>query len=121
MSLTPEREAELREFWPTDQPIRILAERWGLSVGYVSLQAKEVGLPSRQNKSYERHIHSMERFTARIEAREYFEAEARRRSLHPLELSSLIIQIVSNDRMINAILDDEESLKQKEVEANDRT
>jgi hypothetical protein len=97
---------ELQQFWPTGRPIRVLATQWGCSVGYVSSLAKRQGLPSRQVRSSVRKDNSIKQFRIRIEAREYFEAEAERRGLMPRQLEAMLIQIIANDRLVDAIVDD---------------
>lgn len=106
VSLSQDRETRLREFWPLGQPIKYLAAEWGCTVGYVSTQAKELGLPSRQTTSVVRRIRSLQHFQIKIESRRYFEEASSRRGMHPRELESLLIATICNDRLVDAILDD---------------
>jgi hypothetical protein len=115
--LSLERARELREFWPSGQPIRVLAQQWGCTISYISVKAKELGLPSRQMTSTARRIRSTYDFTASCDARIYFESEADRRGLSPRELEAMIVQIVSNDRMVTAVLDDEPQPQAESIHA----
>lgn len=105
ISLSQEREARLRQFWPLGRPIKLLAAEWHCTVGYISTQAKELGLPPRQARSVSR-INTLQQFATTIDSRRYFDEAASSRGMHPRELESLLISVVCNDRLIDAILDD---------------
>jgi len=106
------RESRLRAFWPGLEPLRVLAREWSCSDAYISQQAKRLGLPSRKNRMVEirREAHQ-DRFAGRVQSRQYFEREAMRRGMTPERLERVIIGIVSLDKLIGAILDDEEELR----------
>lgn len=102
------REAQLRAFWPGKEPIRTLASEWGCTDSYVSQKAKWLGLPSRQGRVQElRRLGVMRKFGRRIEGRRYFEAEAAKRNLTPGALEHILINVISNDKLVGAILDDD--------------
>lgn len=106
------REAQLRAFWPGKEPIRTLASEWGCTNSYVSQKAKTLGLPSRQGRVQElRGIGFMKKFQGQLANRRYFEAEAAKRNLTPGALEHVLIKIISNDRLIDAILDDSANRK----------
>lgn len=113
LTFTPDRALRLRQFWPTGRPLRLLAEEWHCTVGYVSAKAKVLGLPSRQAKTYQQRVFGATRFVNGLEARTYFDFEAARRGISPRQLEALIVQVVTHDRLVNAILDDEKSLLEK--------
>ena len=101
------RECRLRAFWAGNEPIRILAREWGCSDAYISLTAKRLGLPSRKNKMVEiRRKAINQKFQGRIDSRRYFDDEATRRGWTPMMLERMLIGIISNDRLVGAILDD---------------
>jgi len=114
VAFTIERAEQLKEFWPTGQPLRVLAAQWGVTVGYVSSRAKMIGMPSRQTRSCHRRIRSLTAFAVRVESRRYFEKEADRRGLMPRELEAMLVQVISDDRLVQAVLDDEEQTKELE-------
>src|ERR1039458_790690 len=107
MALNIPRELELRNFWPSNQPLRILAAQWNMTESYISQQAKRLGLPSRKYRVREiRAITHLEKFNGRVEAHEYFVNEASKRGITPSKLERLLISVISNDHMVDAILDD---------------
>lgn len=109
-------ENELRAFWPTDAPVRVLARRWWRSTCYVSMHAKALGLPSRKSRMTQiRNSVVQTRFNPRIAGRLYMEAEAQRRGLSTGALERLIIATVANDKMVDAILDDADQLADRQV------
>lgn len=93
-------ENELRDFWPGDQPIRVLADKWGYTRPYLSLLAKRMGLPSRYRRRNIRCI------SPKLS---YFHAEARKRGITPTELRERLLQVIVQDRMVGAVLDDEDA------------
>lgn len=102
------RECRLRAFWEGNEPIRILAREWGCSDAYISLTAKKIGLPSRKNKMVEIRREAVnQRFQGRIDSKIYFDQEAERRGWSPAVLERVLIGIISNDRLISAIIDDD--------------
>lgn len=106
------QESELRAFWPTQQPIRVLARCWDCSDSYISQKAKTLGLPSRKGRVHEiREAAFLERFQGRVENYKYFEQAAERRNLTPEQLRNRILTIIINDRIVDAILDDADELR----------
>lgn len=102
-NFTPEHEAELREFWPSTQPLRILATRWGCSTAYVSIKAKQLGLPSRQLRMWEIRCAN---YPTTPEQNEYMRREAMLRHMTAEDLQQRLIRTIIRDRLIAAILDD---------------
>lgn len=106
------KDSRLRAFWPTSQPVRVLAQEWGCSKAYVSQRAKALGLPSRKNRVQEIRLSAFNaRFQGQVANWRYFEEEAHRRKITCDQLRNLVLSVVINDRMVNAILDDAEELK----------
>ena len=60
-------------------------------------------LPSRSGRS--KAVRYLQRF-CRGKSRQYFESEAARRNVTPAALTVLLIGRISNDRLIDAVLDD---------------
>jgi len=106
------KESRLRQFWLTNEPLRVLAQEWGCSDSYVSQYAKRLGLPSRMGKvTAIRSLMLKRRFEGRIGICTYLKEEADRRGISVRALEELIIRAVGNDRLVDAVLDDADQLK----------
>lgn len=91
-----------------------MSREWGCSDAYVSLLAKRLGLPSRKGRMFDiRRIAHDAKFSNRIEARKYFDAEALKRNMSPGMLEQLLIHTICNDRLVVAILDDADQTETK--------
>ncbi len=102
------KEARLRAFWEGIEPLRVLAREWGCSDACISVTAKKLGLPSRKNKMVEIRREAInQRFQGRIDARRYFDQEAGRRGWTPAMLERVLIGIISNERLVGAVMDDD--------------
>ena len=105
------KDCRLRAFWPTNQPLRLLAQEWGCSDAYVSQRAKSLGLSSRKPRVQEiRQTTINARFQGCVANWRYFEEEAKRRGLTPDQLRNRVLATVINDRMVGAVLDDAEEV-----------
>lgn len=106
------KECRLRAFWPTIEPLYVLAREWGCSTAYISVQAKGMGLPSRKFRGAEiRRAMFDAKFRDRVETNHYLDHEAKRRGLNRKQMEALLIATISNDRLVSAVLDDVEELK----------
>lgn len=95
---------QLVEFWPTLEPIRVLADAWGCSEPYVSLKAKRLGLPSRRERAQA--IRVAARYVPRTSST-YLTVEAVKRGTDDEKLCAEIIRVVIRDKLVGAILDDQ--------------
>lgn len=109
--ISPRKIAELEAFWQTDKPIRLLAARWGCSKENISAIAKRRGLPSRRLRSWEVRTaaRAARAFTSDSDA--YLLAEAKIRGLTVPELKLSLISIISQERLVEAILDDADDIR----------
>lgn len=105
-AVSPQKDAELKAFWNTDQPIRILAARWGCSKGNISAMAKRRGLPSRRLRAWAVRSAARRLRAAVIVIDRYLQHEASTRGLTVSELRTNLIDIIIKDRLVGAILDD---------------
>ena len=106
------RECRLRAFWPTIEPLLVLAKEWGCSAAYISIQPKRLGLPSRKFRGVEiRRAMFDAKFRDRVECNYYLTDEAKRRGLNLRQLEALLIATISNDRLVGAVLDDAAEVK----------
>lgn len=109
---TPAREARLREFWPTNEPLTLLAVEWGCSTAYVSIKAKQLGLPSRINRRGEIRKEAMRTCPMPREHKpigienHYMRREALVRGLSVVALREQLLDVIAKDRLVAAILDD---------------
>ena len=109
--ITPEMEAQLRAFWPTDEPIRMLAKEWKVSKAYVSIKAKELGLPSRAPRRYELQCRGLfKRFEGKLESIEYLNQQAAIRGMNRDVLERILIRTIANEHLVDAVLDDVDEL-----------
>lgn len=102
-----EREARLREFWPTSAPLRVLAEEWLCTTACISTWAKAIGLPSREGRKYEirgagNHIPVGEN---------YMVTQAEARGITVGELERRILLAIIDGRLVNAVLDDADEMQ----------
>ena len=118
MTFTTERQQELRDFWPLGQPIRVLADQWHCTVGYISSRAKVLGLPSRQPRRTSYRLFRV--FFESAESRSYLLHEAERRNLPIRDLEISLLQTIANDKLVGAILDDEDQLIKSTGEGHGR-
>lgn len=102
-----EREARLREFWPTSMPLRVLAEEWLCTTACISTWAKALGLPSREGRKYE--IRCVGNHIAIGES--YMRVEAEVRGITIGELERRILLAIIDGRLVGAVLDDADELK----------
>jgi hypothetical protein len=96
VTLTPEQQAQLRRFWPTWAPIRVLASRWGCTEAHVSTQAKRMGLPRRADRRGGG-------------SRSYLAVEALKRGMDEGRLIQFLLDVIVKDKLVVAILDDGEA------------
>lgn len=115
------KESRLREFWYSNEPVRVLATEWGVSVAAVCQLAKRIGLPSPRwfIKGIRQEIDD-QRFRCSGGSSRYFESEAARRNVTPATLKRLLIDIISNDRLIDAILDDVGEIDSSKADVSNR-
>ena len=102
--ISKERCQELRDFWRTGRPIRVLAQRWGMSVSRISQKAKDIGLPPR----------TAPKLRAWVESGDgYMRAEAARRGMTVETLTVAIVSAVASGKLVTAVLDDERELERE--------
>jgi hypothetical protein len=101
------KESELRAFWPSDDPLRVLATKWGCSDAYISQRAKHIGLPSRQPRGHAiRQIEARRGLLGSAEARQYLVVESIKRNTNTARLISRLMDVIVKDKLVDAILDD---------------
>lgn len=101
ISLT--KQEELRKFWPSRQPLTVLAQEWGCSPANISQIARRLGLPARAEAYSTRCI----AVSARYPLSEYMQDEADKRGIDVNVLYYRVLRTVIRDRLVGAILDDE--------------
>ena len=102
-----DKETELKAFWPSNEPIRKLAQKWNCSDAYISQRAKALGLPSRVNRTAAiRQAVYMERFDGKVDNFRYLELEAIKRGMNVAGLMNRIVMVVADARLVDAVLDD---------------
>lgn len=100
-----EREARLREFWPTSMPLRVLAEEWLCTTACISTWAKALGLPSREGRK-------IRCVGNQISIGEnYMVTQAELRGISVGELERRILLAIIDGRLVGAVLDDADELK----------
>ena len=105
---SPQREKQLREFWPTSVPTRVLAEEWMCTCACISTWAKSLGLPSREGRKYQIRLAGN---TIPI-GDSYMRREAEMRDLTIGELERRILQAIVEGKLVGAVLDDADEEKQ---------
>jgi hypothetical protein len=105
---TPEREQRLRQFWPQDQKLSILASELRISVPAISWFAKKIGLPPRYNVKRSTVVLTPLAVCNSFPPNEYqyLSQAAAKRKTSVRRLIQNVIVAVARDRMIDAVLDD---------------
>lgn len=101
-----EKQDQLRQFWPTRQPLSVLAKDWNCSPANISQIARRLGLPPRE-EAYSVKCVSGERYPLS----EYMQAEAYRRGIDVDVLYYRVLRTIIRDHLVSAILDDEQQKK----------
>lgn len=99
-----DKEIELRAFWRTDKPCRILAQKWGCSVANISQIARRLDLPTRRYRIGE--IRSINCRDHRV----YLSKEAAKRELTVSQLEEQLLEVIASDKLVAAVLDDEDRI-----------
>ena len=99
---TPLREIELRAFWASTTPLRVLAEKWHCTTACLSVWARELGLPSRVNRMYQIRCNGV----LYPKGDSYVQHAAECRGMTVAELEHHLIMTVIENRLIEAVLDD---------------
>lgn len=117
---TPERDALLTKLWPDEsKTVNDIGDEIGCSGAYCSVRASQIGLPTRVKKAgyvriRERDqsvVRSQPHFTFVGEQAKYVADSARRRGLLVQVLLHVIVSTVINDKMIDAVLDDADTVE----------
>lgn len=123
-----ERDELLKKYWNeiteygTKLTLQVIANRICQETNHhvtvtpscLSQRAELLDLPRRRAGRPVQLAH-LDRPLTGISASGYFEHEAQRRGLSVAQLISRIMQVVKKDKMVNAILDDEDEIKPVEV------
>lgn len=96
------REIELRAFWASNAPLRVLADKWHCTTACISMWARELGLPSRDYRKYQ--IRSCGYSHPLGES--YVIHEATLRGITVEELEKRVFTAVIESKLIAAVLDD---------------
>lgn len=105
--ISPVRQRQLVEFWPSRQPLSVLAEEWECSTSNISQIARRLGLPSRSEAFSKKCV-----VGNRYPLSEYIQSEADRRGIDVDVLYYRVLRAVIRDKLVGAILDDGEDLRE---------
>lgn len=95
---TTEHSARLTTLWAAGEPQTAIARVLGFSAAYISYKAMELNLSPRENRR-----------GRPAERRTYLIEEAAKRNLTVRQLKRNILSAVVRDRLISAVLDDDQS------------
>lgn len=107
--ISADKQEQLREFWPSRQPLTVLAREWGCSTANISQIARRLGLPARAEAYSVKCVSVSNRYPLS----EYMQAEADKRGIDVDALYYKVLRAVIRDHLVDAILDDANSKMKK--------